>query len=308
MLRIGLFALLSFCVVLVVWFGFFKKTGVEKRLDAIRSLSDAPEPETAAPVSRPRKSFRFLRIPETVKTSILSAGIPLRVEEFVMIWIAVSFLPALIAFIISGKLLLSAVLIAVCASLPPLYVNIHRKKRRETFNNQLGDALMLLSNGLRAGFSFEQVLESVSRELPPPISQEFGRVVRELKMGVSMESCLLSMTERMESTDLRLLTSAVLIQRQVGGNLADILDTISGTIQDRIRIKNGIKTMTAQGRISGYVIGALPVLIFIGVSVINPEYMQMFYETTLGHILLGVSVGMEILGFAIIRKIINIET
>ena len=86
------------------------------------------------------------------------------------------------------------------------------------------------------------------------------------------------------------------------------LDTISGTIQDRIRIKNGIKTMTAQGRISGYVIGALPVLIFIGVSVINPEYMQMFYETTLGHVMLGISVGMEILGFAIIRKIINIET
>lgn len=307
MIRYVLLFILCICFCTLFYIAFIQKSPVEKRLLMIQNSVFSQKPEEQRIVRKNRFDFKFLHVPENVRAMIVAADLKLSVEEFVMVWISISFLPALFFYIVSGNTLFSMIVVLLCVSSPPLYIGMKKKKRLELFGNQLGDALLLISNGLRAGFSFEQVLETVSKELPNPIAQEFARVSRELKMGMSLSGSLGSMTERMENTDLRLLTSAVLIQRQVGGNLADILDTISITIQDRIKIKNNIKTMTAQGRISGIIVGAIPIVLFMFLSFINHDYMSVFYETVIGKIMLVVIVIMEFFGFIFIRKMITID-
>lgn len=305
----ALIVLLIVCIGGIVFLLFKKDDKTGERLRQIQEMSFNPAEALEREEENNRKNARFknVRVPDKLKAAVMTAGLPLRSEEFTMIWISAIILPALIVYTVTSNFLISIAAIAAGAVLPLLYLKIMKKRRQDLFGVQLGDALMLISNGLRAGFSFEQVLETVSKELPDPISSEFSRVTRELKMGMTLESSLTSMTERMENTDLRLLTSAVLIQRQVGGNLADILDTISVTIQDRIRIKNNIKALSAQGRISGLIVGAIPIVLFLALSTINPEYMQMFYESLLGKIMLVVAVIMEVVGFIVIRKMIKID-
>ena len=188
-----------------------------------------------------------------------------------------------------------------------MFISIKTKKRKETFNNQLGDVLMLLSNSLRAGFTFEQALRSVAEDLPDPIGTEFMRIVQDVELGGDLERAMDDVANRMESEDMKLINTAVSIQRKVGGNLSNILDNISETIMDRIMIKKKINTLTAQGRISGLIISVLPVVLVVLISIINPEYMEPMFTTTFGHILLGLSVIMELLGFIFIKKTIDIE-
>ena len=150
-------------------------------------------------------------------------------------------------------------------------------------------------------------MENVANDMPAPIGMEFGRVCNEIRYGATMEEALNNMAERVKSPDLMLVVSAVLIQRTTGGNLSEILSTISETIRDRIKIKGEISSTTAQGRMSGIIIGALPIGIAVILMVINPEYMSTFFTTTVGNIMLTVSVIMEILGFLAIRKVVTIE-
>lgn len=300
----ALFALLSLLIILFALLVTSKKDNLRERLKEIES--SYPEPLVKAggvPSKKRRKSdLSFLHIPRSVSAAVSDSGLPLRVEEYVMLWISAALLPALLVFILTADYLRSIPLVLIGAAVPPFVLKAKKKKRLKSFATQLGDALMLIANGLRAGFSFEQVLENVAKDMPDPIAGEFSRVGRELKMGMSMENSLTALTERMDNTDMRLLTSAILIQRQVGGNLAEILDTISVTIQDRIKIKNHVSSLTAQGKISGIVVGLVPVFLYVAISVVNPEYMEVFNETTYGHVLLAVAIGMEAAGFLIIRK------
>ena len=224
-----------------------------------------------------------------------------------MIWITLAFLPAMILFILGAGTVISIGVAVIMAMLPPVFVKFKKKRRMDLFGIQLGEALPLISNGLRAGFSFEQAFASVAKDMPDPISQEISKSCRELSMGVPLEKVLTSLTERMKNSDLQLLTSAVLIQRKVGGNLADILETISDTIQGRIRLKNHIRTLTAQGRYSGYLIGGVPVFLLFTLSAISPEYMSVLYTTSFGITLLCIAAVMELAAFVIIRKMITLE-
>ena len=139
-------------------------------------------------------------------------------------------------------------------------------------------------------------------DMVPPISIEFGRAVNEMNYGMSLEDALTGVTTRMESSDMKLLTSAVMIQRKTGGNLANILDNLALTIRERVKLKNKIKALTAQGRLSGYVIGILPIALFIAISGINPDYMSLFYTTTLGTIIIVIAILLEVLAFVIINN------
>ena len=145
-------------------------------------------------------------------------------------------------------------------------------------------------------------LVSVRTDMVPPISIEFGRAVNEMNYGMSLEDALTGVTTRMESSDMKLLTSAVMIQRKTGGNLANILDNLALTIRERVKLKNKIKALTAQGRLSGYVIGILPIALFIAISGINPDYMSLFYTTTLGTIIIVIAILLEVLAFVIINN------
>lgn len=248
-----------------------------------------------------------IRVSDRFRESLDLARVNLGPEEFVFLWIVVAFFPALIALVISGRLLVMIALAFGFAFLPPLYLRTKINKQRVLFERQLGDALMVLANAIRAGFSFPQALSNVANDLSDPISREFLSVSRDLQLGGDLEASMLKVADRMESEDLRLITTAVVIQRQVGGNLAEILDTISQTIRDRLAIKRSVKALTAQGRISGKIIGAMPIFLLAIITLMNPTYAEPLFATTTGIVLLGFSALIEIFGFAWIKRIVNIK-
>ncbi len=235
------------------------------------------------------------------------AGIPLHAEEYVALHIMLIAFFTLAAFSLNGSILLTAAAAFTAALLPPLFVKSAQGKRVTQFNNQLGDGLTIMANSLRAGFSFMQAADTLSKEMPPPLSIEFSRLLREINLGATTEDALQNILERVASRDLDLLVTAVKIQRQVGGNLAEILDNIGETIRERIRLKNEVKTLTAQGRISGLIIGLLPVMIIVVVSMINPEYMLTLLVHPVGPFLLLWAVCSELIGLMLIRKIVTID-
>jgi tight adherence protein B len=198
--------------------------------------------------------------------------------------------------------------------LPKFWLGRRKGKRLKAFNSELADTIMLLANALRAGSSFLQAVEMIVRETRPPISTEFARVIREVNLGLPLDEALGNLQRRVRSDDLDLMTTAIAIHHTVGGNLAEILDSIAFTIRERVRIKGEIRTLTAQQRMSGYVVGFLPVGLVIVMSVIAPTFMAPMLQKPPE--LLGLPAGMFILagggfmmliGFILIRRIVDIE-
>ncbi len=235
------------------------------------------------------------------------ADLKITTSEYVLINIA----SVLLAFLI-GLALFRVFLLALLAGiggffLPRLYVRWRQRRRLNAFNNQLGDAITLLANSLRAGYSMMQSIEVISRELPPPIATEFERVVREVGLGLSNEEALNNMLRRINSDDLDMMVTAVLVQSEVGGNLAEILDIIGETIRERVRIQGEIRVLTSQQMYSGYIITLLPIVLAAILFVIDKEYMSLLYTTTCGWSMLTAAAIMMTVGFFLIRRIVNIE-
>ena len=237
----------------------------------------------------------------------MKADIPLRGEEFIMINVLLISGCGLLMLMVTGNFVLGWIGTVFGYILPRVIVKRAKNKRVQKFNAQIGDSLTVMSNSLRAGFSFLQAMEMVAREMPSPISDEYGRTLREMNLGTPTEEALVNLTQRVDSDDLDLVMTAVLIQRQVGGNLSEVLDGISHTIRERIRIKGEIKTLTAQGRISGMIVGALPVVIGLVLSVINPGYIGVLFTDPLGLALLTAGVISQIIGIALIKKTVDIK-
>ena len=190
---------------------------------------------------------------------------------------------------------------------PFILVSMKTGKRRKTFNSQLGDALILIANSLRTGYSFMQASDMVAQEMRPPISSEFARAVKEMSLGVTIEEALANLGKRISSEDLDLVLTAVLIQRQVGGNLSEVLDNIARTIRERVRIRGEIRTLTAQGRISGVIVSLLPIVLGLIIYLLNPEYVKLLFVHPFGKILLGVAGLGQVIGILVIRRIVDIE-
>ncbi len=254
-----------------------------------------------------KQSAHKKRLMDTIFNELILADIMMKPEEFSIIWLLLTFVPSGLAALFQAGLMPSVTLAAVGAFLPILFIKIKKGKRIKAFEAQLGDTLVMMCNGLRSGFSFQQAMENVASDMPAPIGVEFGRVCNEIRYGATLDDALNNMVERIKSPDLMLVVSAVLIQKTTGGNLSEILSTISETIRDRIKIKGEISSITAQGRMSGMIIGALPICIAAILMVINPEYMSTFFTTSVGNIMLIVSIVMEIIGFFAIRKVVTIE-
>ncbi len=198
--------------------------------------------------------------------------------------------------------------------LPRFWIKRRKGKRIKAFNNGLADTITLIANALRSGSSFLQAIEMVVREAQPPISTEFNRVIREVNLGLQFEMALANMVRRVRSDDLELMTTAISVQHQVGGNLAEILDSISFTIRERVRIMGEIRSLTAQQRMSGYVVALLPLGLIGVLMVIAPHFMEpMFlkppelFGLPMGVIILTAGGVMMLIGFTIIRRIVDIE-
>ncbi|MBI5305611.1 MAG: type II secretion system F family protein [Chloroflexi bacterium] len=190
---------------------------------------------------------------------------------------------------------------------PRFWVRRLQAQRLNSFNNQLNDMLILVANSLRSGYSLQQAMEAVSRELPPPVSVEFSRVIREVSLGLNMEEALGHMLQRINSEDLDLIITAINIQHEVGGNLAEILDTIAHTVRERVRIKGQIRALTASQRLSGTVISLLPFALAAFMFIFNQNYFKRMWEDPCGWMMLGFGVITIGLGYFIIQQIVKIE-
>lgn len=254
-----------------------------------------------------KKKQRFQLISKDFSNYIQSSGLKLTALEFIYMWLGLTIIPSAVVVLFGGDFLTAFALLIIGIAIPPLLVSNARKKRRELFSKQLSEALTIMGNSIKGGFTFLQSMESIAEDMPPPISTEFAKVLREIYYGVGQEEALNHMVERTKSHDLELLVSAVITSSQVGSNLTDIIETISATIRDRIRIKQEINTLTAQGKVSGIIVGALPIVLVLAIMVMNPEYYTGFFESFLGKAMVGISIVMELMGFLIIRKIIDIK-
>jgi tight adherence protein B len=235
------------------------------------------------------------------------ADLKLKSSEWVLAVFGVGVLVGLIAWLRFGSLVAFLPCPFVVWILSGLFLRLRQRKRTRAFNNQLGDTLTLMSNALKAGHSFAQALSSVAKNANPPISEEFARATREIALGITVDDAMNHMVERNKSEDFDLMVTAVQIQRVVGGNLAEILDSIAFTIRERVRIQGEIRTLTAQARASGLIITLLPFFLIGALTFISPGYFNVMFSDPLGHIMLGIAAFSIAIGTALIQKIVRIE-
>ncbi len=191
--------------------------------------------------------------------------------------------------------------------LPLLWMNMRRKRRMNKLNNQLPDVFEMMSQALRAGHSLAGATQLIYEQMPAPVATEFGQVYHEQNLGVKIEEALQSMADRVDSLDVRFFVTAVMIQRQTGGDLAEVLDNISGVIRERIELAGLVRGLTAEGRLSGWVLFALPAVVFFASMYLNPAYARVLLEEPTGQMMLMLAGGMQLMGIAMIRWIVNIK-
>lgn len=292
---------------------------MEERLERFGSQHHAHpdeldrENEQNAVAERMGKAVQNRNVGRSMATLLSRADVRMTVGEFMLVRMGAAFFGGILGFFVGRGVteplmgLLIGVVIGVIGWMAPhWYVSSVATKRARHFNNQLGDTIGLMANSLRAGYSLLQTMELASRETPEPMCVEFRRLVREAGLGISPQMAMQHMLERVPSEDLDLLVTAINIQHEVGGNLAQILDVMGETIRERVRIKGEIQVLTSQGRISGYIITALPVGVAALLFLMNPEYMMTLFVWP--WICLPIAgVGLMVAGFFAMQKIVEIE-
>ncbi|MGH2408258.1 MAG: type II secretion system F family protein, partial [Candidatus Limnocylindrales bacterium] len=317
--------------IFVVFLGLAGRRGsdlgsrIERYASAVRPDAPRADAGQGAITDRVSRSATLAGINRAVESGdfganlardLARADLALKVSEYLLAWVGTTLgvpLVLLVAGRVSPGLANPLVLLVgavVGFFLPRLWLNRRQASRLGAFNSHLADTITLIANALRAGSSFLQAIELVVRETQPPISTEFGRVIREVNLGLTFDDALQNMVRRVRSDDLELMATAITIQHQVGGNLAEIMDSIAFTIRERVRIKGEIKTLTAQQRMSGLVVGLLPIGLAAILFVIAPGFMEPmflkppeFLGLPMGVVILFIGGFFMFLGFMAIRRI-----
>lgn len=298
--------------------------GVSARLERYASGRDqaeaSDEPAESAVVAGISRVIESQDLTTRLATDLARADLKMKPAEFILAWMATPFVSVAVAFMIGfifpGFQALPALILFFFIGLyaPRFYLKRRQRRRLRQFNEQLPDTITLLANSLRAGSSFLQGIELVTREARPPISEEFERVVREMQLGVTLNAALNNLVRRVASEDLELMVTAIQIQSTVGGNLATVLDAIAFTIRERVRINGEIQTLTAMARYSGYVITLLPVGLGLLIFLISPSYMEVMWQRPPE--MLGLPMGLMMfamgglsmaMGYFFISRIVNIK-
>jgi tight adherence protein B len=300
-ISVGLFVFLLVTILLTM--ASRSRILVDKRLKDLSGTDIASE---AVKQERKRRTSR-IPVSKVFANELSNAGIRMRPEEFIVLWLCIATIPAGVFLLANANPVTILAVAVIGVALPPFFVVQRKGKRLMLFEKQLSDALLLMANGLRAGLTLQQTMATIAQEMPEPINREFARTVKEIQLGSSVDIALNNMVQRVKSIDLMLTVSAINIQRQVGGNLLEIIENLANTIKERLRLKDDIRVMTATGRISGLVVGAIPVVIGGVLMLINPEYIQTFFNTSMGKTMLMVAIGMETTGFLVIRNIVTIK-
>lgn len=241
-----------------------------------------------------------------IATRLDQADMKMTAGEWVAVCVAVVVIFLLVGVLVRGTLGMFIGLVAG-AALPQIYIRRRIKKRRTKFQEQLADMCQMMGNSMRAGFSILQSMELVGTEGPDPARQEFDRVVTEVKLGLTMDVGLEHMLQRMPSEDLELLVVAINVQRQVGGNLAEILMIMAKLVRERVRFQRDLRTLTAQVRLSSWIITALPIAVAVVITLIDTPYESYLYTNRTGNFMVGAAILMICIGFFFLSRIANIE-
>lgn len=305
-----IFGVYIFVVLVFLGRVFFREEdSLKQRLARIQAMGSMDEILLQDEKKR-RRSVRqpeWFRVSKRMQEELDGAGVYLSAAEYLGIWLAAATVLPIGSYLTTSNIVVAMMFLAIGLLAPPMTVRILRKKRLDQFSNQLGDALMIMGNCLRSGFSVQQSIERIVTDMPEPISEEFRLAVMEMDYGAPMDEVLASMALRMENKNLALVTTAISIQQKTGGNLSEIIDNVAATIRDRIHIRQTLKTLTAQGRASGMILGCLPIIALIGMTFMNPDYTNTFYTTSFGIKALLVAAVMEVAGFFMVYKIVNIR-
>ena len=313
--------LVFLAVFLMVAGGYFflvagraERAEVRKRLSLlqIRNLGkeDLPEvlkSELLSDVPLLNRLLSRMKIAVRIERRLLQADLKVRVGMFVLLSLSFFFIA-----IVGGQLLhwppvISIVVGVLLFSIPHLIVNAKRRLRVKKFLNHFPEALEMFARSLRAGHSFTGAIQLVAQEMPDPIGPEFQKVFEEQNLGIPFRQALIGMTDRVDTLDVKLFVTAILIQRETGGNLAEIIDKISHVIRERFRVQGQLKIFTAQARMSGWILSLLPIGVAVLIGIMNPEYMKPLWFERTGRILIVVAVILQVLGALAIRKIIRIK-
>jgi tight adherence protein B len=242
-----------------------------------------------------------------LETRLRQAGWKVRPSEFVVFTLTAGLIGLIVGLAIAPEWLVRIPIVLIGACIP--YVSLVQRigTRRKAIESQLVDALSMMANALRSGYSFLQSMEVAVHEMPQPISGEFDQVLRECRVNITIDEALNNLVVRTGSADLDMAVTAINIQRQVGGNLGEVLDTVSSTIRERLRLRGEVRTMTAQQRYSAFIVGALPIVLILIMWLMNPSYIRPMFTSTGGRLALVLCAILELIGSLIIRKLIQFE-
>lgn len=318
-LVVGVFVFVIFAIVGIALSRGEQK--IDERLEKYagagsRKAAESAAGEATSDIKTKKTSFIADRVDRAVAQkpfasgmalSLAQADLKITVGEFLVMNLLSCLVFALLAFLVGGSIFVVPLGAILGFFVPRIYVRIRKGARLKAFNDQLGDTITLMANALRAGYSLIQAMEAVSREMPPPISEEFARVVKETGLGLSHEEAMNHLLDRVRSDDLDLLVTAINVQHEVGGNLSEILDSIGFTIRERVRIHGEVRVLTAQGMMSGYVISFLPIGLLAILFLINREYIGAMFKEPCGWAMLAFMAIIMTAGFISIQKIVHID-
>ena len=228
-------------------------------------------------------------------------------RAFLLAGIGLTFAAGFAGLVFTGSVLVGALFAVIGGTLPYVYVRHKRRRRFRAFEEGLPEAIDLMTRAIRAGHPFSAGLGMVADETPQPVAGEFQRLFDEMRFGMPFDDAVLGMTDRVDLVDTRMFATAVLVQREVGGNLAEILDNLANTIRARFSIRRQLRVITAQGRLSGYILSVLPIAVGLGIWLLSPGFMEPLLATSTGHALIVAAIVAQVLGYLWIRRIVNIE-
>jgi tight adherence protein B len=235
------------------------------------------------------------------------AGIPMLAGEFLALTAFCALLGAVFAGILLQNIIFVLLIAAITAVVPYVWVVRARRKREQKLHDQLADTLSILASSLRAGYSFLQALDTVSKEIGDPSATEFQRVVAEIRLGRPIDDALTAMAERINSSDLKWAVIAINVQREVGGNLAEVLDIVANTVRERAYVRRQVQVLSAEGRFSVAILSGLPFVIMLYMVIVNPEYISPLFTTRIGMLLLVIGASIIALGIFIMTRMIKID-
>lgn len=302
---VALFVLIIF---IALWRRGTTLDPVEARLKQYGGSAEAADevPDRRALTRRKRSLRSAAGLGGGIAATLTRADLPITANEFVLIVLGLTLTGFALGWL-RGSIFLGLALAAVGAFVPFVYVSTKASKRRDAFTRQLPEVLTLIIGALRAGHGIAQSLSMVVERLPKPASVEFERAQRAVNLGLPLTKALNDMADRIDSDDLYLVVTAMSVQQELGGNLAQTLTTIADTVRERIRIKREISVFTSQQRMTGYILSGLPVFLAIVLNSINPTFMSGLWAPGIGRILIVLAVIMQVMGFLVIRKIVAIE-